>query len=220
MITFVINHKRGCAMLTKRTLYFLLIILGLSFSIETNAQSRLYPRGRDHSINSLSRYYARVDSLLLNNRNLDDFAFTIRGSFTGEQGCYYSTKNSELVLKIANKNLWYSRKSKIDEYRCKISRSSAKLLDELFTAAVFSSSFLAQPDGLDGVTYEILVNGGYYTAECWSPRKGTNCHKLVEILEEVASATKNNDQAAIENQVTKIKELTEEFKKLYPEDVK
>lgn len=207
-------------MFTKRTLYFLLIILGLSFSIETNAQSRLYPKGRDHSKSSLNRYNAKIDSLLLNNRRLDLFAFTICGSFTGEQSCCYDNEKSELVLKVASKNLWYSKNADINEYRCKISRGTAKLLNELLTAAVFSSSYLAQPNGLDGVTYEILINRGYYTAQCWSPRKGTNCYKLVEILEALASATKNGDQATAENLVPKIKELTEEFKKLYPEDVK
>ena len=156
-------------MLAKKTTYLILVILGLCFTIETSAQSRLYPRGRNNSKNSLTAYAARVDSLLLNNRKLNSFAFTIRPSFTGELGCYY--ENSELVLRIANKCIWYSKNIEINEYRCKISDEAANSINQLFFAAIFSSSYLAQPDGLDGETYELLVNGGYYTAECWSPKK-------------------------------------------------
>lgn len=207
-------------MSAKRTVHFILIILGLCFAIEASAQSKLYPKGRDNSKNSLTAYAARVDSLLLNNRKLDSFAFTIRPSFTGEQGCYYDHESSELVLKIANKCIWYSKNIEIKEYRCKISGKTANSINQLFSAAVFSSSYLAQPSGLDGETYEILINGGYYTAECWSPKKDTNCYKLVEILETLASATKVNDQTAIENITPKIAELTKEFESLFPEDVK
>ncbi|MBR3884009.1 MAG: hypothetical protein IKJ31_04540 [Bacteroidaceae bacterium] len=207
-------------MYARKASCFILIILGLNLSIGTNAQSRLYPKGRDNSECILNRYYAKIDSLLLNNRELDDFAFTIRPSFTGEQGCYYVNESAELVLKVAKKSIWYSKEAKINEYRHNISRNTAKLLKELFSAAVFSSSYLAQPNGLDGVTYEILINGGYYTAECWSPQKDTNCHKLVKILEELSTAIIANDQSAVEDLIPEIKELTEDFKKLYPEDVK
>ena len=209
-----------CAMFAKNTLYFVLAVLGLCFSNETNAQSRLYPKGRAHSKDPLNSYYAKIDKLLLNNRELDDFAFTIKPSFSGEQGCYYVSESSELVLKSAKKNIWYSKSTEIDEYRCKISRNTASLLKELFSAAVFSSSYLAQPNGLDGVTYEILIERGYYTAECWSPKKNTNCSKLTEILDKLSSAVKSSDQAAIENLTPEITELTGEFKKLYPEDTK
>ena len=205
-------------MLAKKTTYLILVILGLCFTVEASAQSRLYPKGRNNSKNSLTAYAARVDSLLLNNRKLNSFAFTIRPSFTGELGCYY--ENSELVLRIANKCIWYSKNIEINEYRCKISDEAANSINQLFFAAIFSSSYLAQPDGLDGETYELLVNGGYYTAECWSPKKNTNCYKLVEILETLVSATKENDKVAIDNIIPKMAELTKEFESLFPEDVK
>ena len=70
------------------------------------------------------------------------------------------------------------------------------------------------------MTYEILIERGYYTAECWSPKKNTNCSKLTEILDKLSSAVKSSDQAAIENLTPEITELTGEFKKLYPEDTK
>lgn len=93
-------------MYTKRIICLILIILGLGFSNESIAQSRLYPKGRNSSKDIINRYYARVDSLLLNDRKLDDFAFTIRGSFVGEQGCYYDKERSELVLTEIFKSLY------------------------------------------------------------------------------------------------------------------
>ena len=110
-----------------------------------------------------------LDSLLLNNRKLNSFAFTIRPSFTGELGCYY--ENSELVLRIANKCIWYSKNIEINEYRCKISDEAANSINQLFFAAIFSSSYLAQPDGLDGETYELLVNGGITLPNVGARRK-------------------------------------------------
>lgn len=207
-------------MITKKTASLILATLGLCFAVEASAQSRLYPTGRDNSKNILTAYAARVDSVLLNNRKLSGFAFTIEPSFTGEQGCYYDTENSELVLRIANKSIWYSKNIEIKEYRCKISDEAANSINQLFSAAVFSSSYLAQPSGLDGVIYEILIKGGYCTARCWSPKKDTNCYRLVEILETLVSATKENDQAAIDNIIPKMAELAKEFESLFPEDVK
>lgn len=201
-----------------KTAYLILIIIGLCFTVEASAQSRLYPTGRDNSKNSLTAYAARVDSLLLNNRKLNSFAFTIRPSFTGELGCYY--ENSELVLRIANKCIWYSKNIEINEHRCKISDEAANSINLLFSAAIFSSSYLARPNGLDGETYEILIKGGFCTAECWSPKKDTNCYKLVEILKTLVSATKENDKVAIDNLIPKMTELTKEFVSLFPEDVK
>ena len=91
----------------KDLIAFTLIILGISFSIESKAQNRLYPTGRDNSQSTLNQYKAIKDSLLLNNRELDDFAFTINSSFYGQTGCYYDKSTSEIVLKTANDNIWY-----------------------------------------------------------------------------------------------------------------
>ena len=89
----------------------------------------------------------------------------------------------------------------------------------LFYAAVFSSSYTAQGNGLDGVTYELLFDMGLFTAEFWSPKQGTNCHKLEEILERVCMAVKNNDPAAIDALEPDVVELTKIFKELFPKDV-
>ena len=93
-------------------------------------------------------------------------------------------------------------------------------LKRLFTAAVFSSSYLAEPNGADGVTYEIRVQGGRYTASCWSPEKGSNCGQIVELLTRLSDAIKNNDSKRIESLIPSADELSRKFEALYPDDVK
>ena len=93
-------------------------------------------------------------------------------------------------------------------------------LKRLFTAAVFSSSFLAQPLGADGVTYEILIRGGAFAACCWSPKKGSNCGQIVELLTRLSDAIKNNDSKRIESLIPSADELSRKFEALYPDDVK
>ena len=153
--------------------------------------------------------------------------------FSGETGCYYDVKDSVLVLRTANQNIWYykgnnrSKKQRkhqkelvVSEYRCPISQEARQSFNRLFTAAVFSSSFLATPFGADGVTYEIRVRGGSYSAECWSPKKDSNCGQLVEFLAHLSEAIKGNDPQMIESLIPLADALSLLFEALYPEDVK
>lgn len=219
-------------MLRKNLITCLLIISGINLSTEVSAQNRLYPTGRDNSQSTLNQYKAKRDSLLLNNRELGDFAFTINPSFYGNTGCYYDKSTSEIVLNVSNENIWYfyygehttpkEKKAgvKITELRCPVSRKTAKEINKLFFAAVFTSSYFAEPVGLDGTTYELLYHHGIYTAEFWSPEKETNCHRLKEILVTIITAARENKQEDIENLVPEIQALTKEFEKLFPEEAK
>ena len=216
----------------KRILFaFLIVLFGITSGL--NAQSRLYPSSNRRTSSILNSYYTKVDSLLLNGGSINDFAFEIRPSFSGETGCYYDVKDSVLVLRTANQSIWYygmnngsfkqrkhQEKLVISEYRCPISQVAKQSLKRLFTAAVFSSSFLAQPLGADGVTYEILIRGGAFAACCWSPEKGSNCGQIVELLTRLSDAIKNNDSKRIESLIPSADELSRKFEALYPDDVK
>lgn len=209
----------------------LIVLLGLSMDL--NAQSRLFPSRNSMSDSISNIYHTKVDSLLLNGGVFNVFAFEIRPSFSGETGCYYDVKDSVLVLRTANQNIWYykgnnrSKKQRkhqkelvVSEYRCPISQEARQSFNRLFTAAVFSSSFLATPFGADGVTYEIRVRGGSYSAECWSPKKDSNCGQLVEFLAHLSEAIKGNDPQMIESLIPLADALSLLFEALYPEDVK
>ena len=216
----------------KRILFaFLIVLFGITSGL--NAQSRLYPSSNRRTSSILNSYYTKVDSLLLNGGSINDFAFEIRPSFSGETGCYYDVKDSVLVLRTANQSIWYygmnngsfkqrkhQEKLVISEYRCPISQVAKQSLKRLFTAAVFFFFFLAQPSGADGVTYEIIIRGGAFAACCWSPEKGSNCGQIVELLTRLSDAIKNNDSKRIESLIPSADELSRKFEALYPDDVK
>lgn len=210
-------------------LSFLIVLFWLSMNL--NAQSRLFPSRNSMPNSILNSYYTKVDSLLLNEGVFNVFAFEIRPSFSGETGCYYDAKDSVLVLRTANQNIWYynngsyKQRSRqiglvVSEYRCPISQEARQSFNRLFTAAVFSSSYLAEPIGADGVTYEIRVRGGSYTASCWSPTKGSNCGQMVEFLTLLLDAIKRNDSKKVDGLIPSADELSRKFEALYPDDVK
>lgn len=219
-------------MFARKILFFTLVVFCSLFEI--NAQSRLYPKGRFDSNNTLLKsYQQKVDNLLLNNPEDADFAYLVYPAWGPQQGCCYNYSTSTLVLKESEENIWYyyfssnsnykegeTPEVKIKEYSCTIPRKTAKCFEDLFYSAINSSSYLARPNGLDGVSYELLLNGGLFTAELWSPKEGTNCHKLEEILIELSKCIKDNNAAGIENLVPKVTELSETFKKLFPVDIK
>ena len=219
--------------MSRKAIFFILFVLG--FSSMASAQSRLVPTGRfvtPYPEDVMDDYAVKKDSLLLPDYGKTSFAFTVNPSWDGQSSCCYYGSTSEFVLRVAEENIWFyyfgvnsqykpgiTPEVKVNEYRCKVSRGTAKSLYELFYAAVFSSSYTAKGNGMDGVTYELLFEMGLFTAEFWSPKEGTNCHKLEEILEKVCTAVKDNAPAAIDALESDVVELTAAFKKLFPKDV-
>lgn len=217
----------------RKVIFFVLFVFGLSSM--ASAQSRLAPTGRfvtPYPEDVMDDYAVKKDSLLLPDYGKTSFAFIVTPSCGGESGCSYYGSTSEFVLRVAEKSIWFyyfgahsqyepgiTPDVKVNEYRCKVSSQTAKSLYELFYAAVFSSSYTAKANGFDGVTYELLFDMGLYTAEFWSPRQGTNCHKLEEILEKLCAAVKENAPAAVDALEPDVIKLTDVFKELFPKDV-
>ncbi len=152
-----------------KRIHLIVFVFLLGFVMEINAQSRLYPTNRFMRVYSDSDYVVKSDKLLLGDIEDANFAFTISPSWSGESSCSYSSATSTFVLRVAEKNIWHyylganseykageSPEVNIIEYRCKVPWETAKHFKELFTAAALSSSYLAWPNGLDGVTYEII----------------------------------------------------------------
>lgn len=219
--------------MSRKVFFFILFVSGLS--VMASAQSRLVPTGRfvtPYPEDVLDDYAVKKDSLLLPDCGKARFAFTVNPSWGGESSCCYYGSTSEFVLRVAEENIWFyyfgsnsqynpgiTPDVKVNEYRCKVSPKTAKSLYELFYAAVFSSSYTAKGNGLDGVTYELLFDMGLFTAEFWSPKEGTNCHKLEEILEKLCAAVKDNAPATIDALMPNVVELTKAFMELFPKDI-
>ena len=219
--------------MSRKAIFFILFVLG--FSSMASAQSRLVPTGRfvtPYPEDVMDDYAVKKDSLLLPDYGKTSFAFTVNPSWGGQSSCCYYGSTTEFVLRVAEENIWFyyfgahsqykpgiTPDVKVNEYRCVISPKTAKSLYELFYAAVFSSSYTTQGNGLDGVTYELLFDRGLYTAEFWSPKQGSNCQELEEILEKLCAAVKNSDPAAVDALAPDAIELTKSFKELFPQDV-
>ena len=219
--------------MSRKVFFFILFVSGLS--VMASAQSRLVPTGRfvtPYPEDVLDDYAVKKDSLLLPDYGKTRFAFTVIPSWGGESSCCYYGSTSEFVLRVAEENIWFyyfgsdsqynpgiTPDVKVNEYRCKVSPKTAKSLYELFYAAVFSSSYTAKGNGLDGVTYELLFDMGLFTAEFWSPKEGTNCHKLEEILEKLCAAVKDNAPTTIDALMPNVIELTKAFMELFPKDI-
>ena len=202
----------------------LFIALLLISVIPAFSQERLVPVGRSASY----EYYERVDNLLIG-RGRNKFVFQVRPSFDPETCLCFSDETKELVLREAEKNIWYteewyssskhSRKCRrrknnitIKEYRCPISARISEKLDSLFMSAVLSSSLMSSSRGLDGTTFELRTFWGHYAAFCWSPKQDeSNCSRLVSVLEALCELVKDNNINGIEDLVPEIDALTTIF---------
>ena len=208
----------------------LFITMLLISVIPAFSQERLVPVGRSASY----EYYERVDNLLIGSGR-NKFVFQVRPSFDPEVCLYFSVETMELVLREAEKNVWYtekwyspskhSRKCRgrknnitIKEYRCPVSASFSEKLDSLFMSAIFSSSLMSSSPGLDGTTFELRTFWGRYAAFCWSPKRdASNCSRLVSVLEALCEFVKDNNNDGIEGLVLEIDALTAIFSDLLPQ---
>lgn len=194
------------------------------------AQDRLYPASHSSLPPILEEYYSRRDSLLWNGYENKEYLFLVSPSFSAEWACYYDRADSVLVLRVADRNIWYSAYGKkgiklptptnvkIKEYRCPVSKEAMDKFNNLLFSAVMSSSYLAMPMGADGITYTIYW--GSCVAECWSPLDDSNCCKLTKIIDLLTDAIKKKDTEAVDNLIPDMESLRLKFESLYPEDLK
>ena len=179
------------------------------------SQDRLVPVDPDEHYEEHIKYCQKVDRLLMGKEKYP-YAFQIRPSFTPEYGLVYSPDKKELVFRIAERNIYFSKGwVGVKTYRCPITSDISDKLDSLFSSAVRSSSRKALVLGCDGTSYEIRTNWGKDKADCWSPDEdGSNCNRLVRILEELCEIVKDKDVNRFEGLIPEIDALTVNFTNL------
>lgn len=199
--------------LFNRTVLLLLFVFGWGLT-DAHAQSRLTPiSGAIYwGKGDLTDYETELNSVFLpyNYR----FAYIVRPSFRQEY-CLVGLRDS-LILKKAETKIWpvlESKKVSVKEYKLHISSSIFDSISDLFESATLSSSYLSAEEGCDGTTYDFI--SWYYTAECWSPREGSNCRKLVDLTDTICKAVEQHDSMLIKRNLNKISELHHTFKNLY-----
>ena len=179
------------------------------------SQDRLVPVNPDEHYEEHIKYCQKVDRLLMGSEKYP-YAFQIRPSFTPECGLVYSPDKKELVLRVAKRNIYFSKvRVGVKKYRCPVTSDISDKLDSLFSSAVRSSSRKALVLGCDGTSYEIRTNWGKDKADCWSPDDdGSNCDRLVRVLEELCEIVKDKDVNRFEELVPEIEALTDNFTNL------
>jgi hypothetical protein len=102
----------------------------------------------------------------------------------------------------------------IDKYELKLNKEQADAIYSLFTAAVYSSSLLADASILDGETYTF---GAYPdAAEIIPYYKGSNGYHLTEIADMLCECVQTNNLERINDNLKDIKDLTDKFVERYP----
>ena len=205
----------------KRSLFLILLTL---MALNLSAQDRMIPS----YIRALKSSRTYETNLLeyFDIGEADRFAYLVKPSFREEYCISYNRKTKSLILKratmsISNFGEGNPKKNILAETsRLTISDSLADSIHALFAAAVLTSSYMGDTlFGLDGETYQFILNPGYsMTAECWSPDSNTNCGQAVAIIEKLCKAVEAEDRKAAESLMREIVRVTNLFRQYYPED--
>jgi len=191
------------------------------FSItDGNAQSRLTPiSGAIYWGKNITEYEIELNRLLL--PAYYTFAYVVKPSFS-EEYCLAGTREDILILRKTKTQIYrsmnYDKSSKvsIDEYKLQIPHAVMDSIYKLIRSAVLSSSYLDARWGHDGTSFVFISSP--YTAECWSPEKGSNCGKLVALADFICRAVEKNESELILSNTQVISELYHVFRSFYDEE--
>ena len=205
---------------------FIIAFLLSCFVFDAFAQKSLEPVSEPDDIEI--RYRSALDKKLWKNMPEDaSFSFEIRPSFTPESALYYDPQRGVLTFVKADRNIWYTgrilhksgrklglMRVGVRKYSCPLSSDKAQHFCELFQVAIETAS-KQDNMGLDGVTYQLWINGRAKTAECWSPyQDGSNCVRLVELLYALSVFTQERDSEGIESLIPEANSLADSFRKI------
>lgn len=216
----------------KRISVFYLLILA---TLPLGAQDLLQPAAWDD-------YYDMACRNKLVTYNANAF-FMCRPSFTPEyalsfecDGRYFPERQTPLVLKRAEENLWYNdnyptvdgkrrkRKNrwdskyhnvKVSTYELIVSREAKALIYDLITVANETATYFnGELSGFDGVTY--YFNSGSKYGRAWSPNKKCRTGRLVAVMDSICQAVENGDTTMLNHQLPTCRMLLGEFRNDYP----
>lgn len=131
-----------------------------------------------------------------------------------EASLVFQYQTMKLTLRETRNPKGNEPKTVIDKYELKLNKEQADAIYSLFTAAVYSSSLLADEGILDGTTYTF---GAFPdAAEIVPYYKGSNGYHLTEIADMLCECVKTNNPKRIDESLEDIKDLTKKFVARYP----
>ena len=123
---------------------------------------------------------------------------------------YYDTDTRQLVARPANQT---QRANRPAQWTLRIEGAIIDSLTMLTQVAIESATH-QENIGVNG-TYYLFNAADGSAATTWSPKKGSNCRRLVGLYREVCRAVKNSDPAALESLQPKVDELIKLFRRYY-----
>jgi hypothetical protein len=169
----------------------------------------------------MSNYYDQVKEILFKDLSYRPMAqLVIIPSFSKEVVWQiYQPQDSDKyysIFRTGTANIWYNqyevKPKKIEAItkEVEISKETAELINDLFTAAVYTVKYASEDGtiGLDGTTYYFSVfYYGMKSGTTWSPSKDSKMGQLVEICQELINSTEKEEKPNA-NLLESIKQLT------------
>lgn len=104
----------------------------------------------------------------------------------------------------------------VEQFSLPFPREMADSLGRLLTFAIYNSTLLEEKFTiLDGTHYTFVK---FHGATCHSPRPGTNCGNLVDLMEALCKAVEANDTTSAKALMPKILNIKDTFKALTPSE--
>lgn len=196
----------------KRCIFFVTIIC-IAFS--TKAQKRLQPMSllTEQSWEKYYKGWRREDAT----QQMIKFPSLMAALPSALYIYCNSESDTRLVVKQIELNKEAGpneKKTKADSTEIKTDRATALAFSDLIEHAVMTSMYIGKRIGFDGTRY--FFCSSHNIATTWSPVG--NSKKLTDILEKAMGAVRNHNADELKDLLPEVQSLTEEFKKLYPED--
>lgn len=196
-----------------KRLVLLVAVISIAFNIK--AQKRLQPMSLITE-NSWEKYYKgwwREDAT----QQMLKFPSLMAGLPSALYIYCNSENSSRLMVKqiLPNREAGANEKrTKVDSTEIKTKRAIAQAFGDLIEHAVMTSMYKGERIGFDGTRF--FFSSSYNIATTWSPVG--NSKKLTDMLEKTMDAVRNHNEDELKDLLPEVKSLTEEFKKLYPEN--
>lgn len=202
----------------KRLLYILSLLL---LPMMAGAQDRLMPI---QFFGGVSDHYATYVMDTIIGHGGCTFAYISRPSFKPEYGLTYDKHTKTLTysqVECECMNIWYclagGRKDySLARWSVSIPQELGDSLDMLMRVAIATAVIPVDDEmmtGVDGTDYQFIAH--FYSAECWSPRRGNNA-EMVNLMDSICQLVKNNHADQLVGMMPQISRLTVAYRAKIP----
>ncbi|MEQ9166613.1 MAG: hypothetical protein RLO12_10175, partial [Fulvivirga sp.] len=198
------------------------VVLLCLLSLVANAQDHLEPNnGLFEEYEFRLEYFSQIREILFDGLSEQPYAqMVIIPSFSKELVWQLNEEGGKYVsvLSTPNHSIWYNQYEKKPKTlkneisKNEISYESAKLIKELYWAALNTVRYGEDRQGFDGVSYYFsTISEVQKSGAIWTPKEGSKMKKLVDVSQSIITETQK--KAKLSDDLTlRIRELILELK--------